>query len=808
MPTPTSLKRKRVEVSSSISLFTNYVSEENSTSTPAATFEGQFVRCTQYEVVAISVFCSEPCTLDLMWSFDGNAAVNTLTYAIAANTLDFKRFQIQAPYVGIYFATTPANTVPASLDIYTVLDKKGLNVGDIPPTTIVPVTDDIQVTQAPAGQWNVDIGHSTNATADSMIFGGQADYSTSNLGAATGSVVLGEGTTALDFTAAQYATSVGYDAGRTPAGINTTAVGNSAGKIAQGASGISIGYQAGMTSQGTQSVAIGEGAGMINQGPTNVAIGYAAGQTNQTFGSTFNASVAIGYAAASSNQGQMSVAIGPNAASTSQSAEAVAVGRFSGNQNQGLYCVAVGDTAGQYNQKAGGVAIGANSGRGLPGTSFQAGYSVAVGYGAASNGQGSNAVAIGVNAAKGSPDGTNLQGDNAVAIGNTAGQIAQGTYAVAMGYQAGQTNQGPNNVAIGYLAGQTNQTAGTDFHGSVAIGIGAAQTSQKQLSVAIGANAGNTTQGEQCVAIGRATAEVTQGNYSVAIGSGAGRYNQKTFSVAIGIAAAAGVSSLVGYQDVNSVAIGAGCAQYGQGSNAIAIGAYASQGAVDGSTPQPANSVAIGANCARPGNTGRLAFGNAMEGVTAIGANHQHLAALINLEWNGVHYRIPALSSTATDLHTTMDPMAIGELWYADATGFTTTNLNTAGGILLAPGTTLMTTSSLSGGAYFDEPVDGRLRYLGTSTKTFHGAVSLCASCPNTNQALSFFVKKNGITASKSIYYFTTPSGGNNFTVAAHAVFSLATNDYVEIWAENTTANNQITIKNLNLVIMGDGGMV
>lgn len=218
----------------------------------------------------------------------------------------------------------------------------------------------------------------------------------------------------------------------------------------------------------------------------------------------------------------------------------------------------------------------------------------------------------------------------------------------------------------------------------------------------------------------------------------------------------------------------------------------------------PDYSVGFGAFC-NPGATGRVAFNNVESVVGVTGDSMQHISALIPVQWNNTLYRVPVLSSTGTDLHVHMAKMAIGELWYQNASGTATSGINTAGGIHLAPTMTLVTTSNLMSIDYFDEPVNGRLRYVGTETQTFHMAFSLSASCGSANQALSFWIKKDGVTESKSIYYFTSITGGNNFTIASHVVLQLATNSYVEIWSENSTASNEITVKNLNLLMMSDG---
>lgn len=726
-------------------------------------------------------------------------------------------------------------------------------------TSLLVATDDIQAVEAPAGVYTLDVGHTTEGGANNTILGGKASYVGAIDATTTGCTIVGESfgnrsligiengvavgyragnrlgnlsiaighqaaegsatpgdeqgdyCVAIGAGAAQYgqgtqSVAIGYESAQTGQGTYSVAVGYSAGNTTQADRCVAVGREAGNTSQSQGAVAIGSSCGVVSQGSSSIAIGYLAGQYNQGI-----QSVAIGGAAGqglalSDNQREFSVSVGYRAGQVGQKDRTVAIGMLAGQTQQAQAATAVGYGAGQTNQETQTVAMGY-----LAGSVSQRAESVAIGYLCGQYQQGSCSVAIGCLCGQGTIDGLNSQGAESVAIGHEAGRLLQGTQSVAVGFEAGETNQGSTNVAIGYRAGQNNQTSGSANNGSIAIGSNSARNNQGQLSVAIGAESGRDNQGGQCVAVGRFAGTVSQKGYGVAIGDQAGKWDQGLFAVAIGQSAGYGefAGVKVGSQANNAIAIGGEAGMYGQNSEAIAIGRNCAKGATDGSTPQPSKSVAIGAECATPGAVGRLAFGNAMEAVTAISAaSHQHPTALINVEWNGVHYRLPALPNNATDIHTAMDPMAIGEIWYADATGFTTSGINTAGGILLAPpAMTLKTTSNLMSAAYFDEPVNGRLRYIGTTARTFHGAVSLSASCPNAGQALLFFVKKNGVTAAKSVYYFTSVTAGNNFTVAAHAVFDMAPNDYLEVWAENTTANNQLTVRNLNFVAVGDGSM-
>ena len=186
-----------------------------------------------------------------------------------------------------------------------------------------------------------------------------------------------------------------------------------------------------------------------------------------------------------------------------------------------------------------------------------------------------NSVAFGLNA------GNSNQGIEAVAVGDSAGNVSQGGYAVALGFLAGTGNQGWFSVAAGYSAGYNNQAnsavavgsfAGATSQGinTVAIGVSAGQTTQSNQAVAVGASAGANVQGMNSVAIGTQAGYDTQGYQSVAIGIEAGKTNQGNNSVAIGT-----TSGFVN-QGQYAVALGYGAGNSNQANNSIILNATGS----------------------------------------------------------------------------------------------------------------------------------------------------------------------------------------------------------------------------------------
>jgi hypothetical protein len=106
-------------------------------------------------------------------------------------------------------------------------------------------------------------------------------------------------------------------------------------------------------------------------------------------------------------------------------------------------------------------------------------------------------------------------GPTRIAIGNSAGNIAQGAATVAVGSFAGNDTQGGASVAIGTYAGTTTQ---------------------RNDAIAIGYLTGNDVQGTGAVSIGRQAGQTSQGAYSIAIGKLAGQTSQAANTIILNAA--------------------------------------------------------------------------------------------------------------------------------------------------------------------------------------------------------------------------------------------------------------------------------
>jgi hypothetical protein len=119
-----------------------------------------------------------------------------------------------------------------------------------------------------------------------------------------------------------------------------------------------------------------------------------------------------------------------------------------------------------------------------------------------------------------------IDGNTATVYGNIeATTLRTAETKIALGSNAG-VNQGNQTVAIGESAGSVNQGNRT-----VSIGSQAGQYRQGTYSVAIGPSSGFFEQGNNAVAIGDNAGQSSQGNYAIAVGYYAGHNNQSANSI-------------------------------------------------------------------------------------------------------------------------------------------------------------------------------------------------------------------------------------------------------------------------------------
>ena len=356
------------------------------------------------------------------------------------------------------------------------------------------------------------------------------------------------------------AIAMGNNAGFQNQNENAIAIGLNSGYSNQSEDAIAIGKTAGTNEQGEKSIAIGFASGNLNQSENSIAIGQSSG-----FKSQEEKCIAIGFGAGTQDQSNNSVAIGVNAGNTNQGEYCIAIGHGAGEKDQGNHSIVMSAINTEQDASANQIILNAAPGNveipyktdGSPGfyvapirqetqthtlyydtatkeitydassTSLPAGTTfseylywdttsnsweidgdkVRIGSDAGKQ-QSTGSIAIGKNAGNITlPDKTNVQGENAIAIGTNSGEslIASGENSIAIGTNAGKSATGlftENSIAIGHNAG--NEPIGSN---NIAIGLNAG--SNQTRSIAIGNEAGRDGQGSHCVAIGNSAGKGT-----------------------------------------------------------------------------------------------------------------------------------------------------------------------------------------------------------------------------------------------------------------------------------------------------------
>lgn len=95
---------------------------------------------------------------------------------------------------------------------------------------------------------------------------------------------------------------------------------------------------------------------------------------------------------------------------------------------------------------------------------------------------------------------------------------------------------------------------------------------------------------------------------------------------------------------------------------------------------------------------------------------------------------------------------------------------------------------------------DNRATYIGSLDKFFKVTATL--SCNSgTNNEIGIYVAKNGVILPESEVYITANSGGRAEAGTVQALVRLTQNDYIEIFVENETTAQDITVTDLNVII-------
>ena len=127
-----------------------------------------------------------------------------------------------------------------------------------------------------------------------------------------------------------------------------------------------------------------------------------------------------------------------------------------------------------------------------------------------------------------------------------------------------------------------------------------------------------------------------------------------------------------------------------------------------------------------------------------------------------------------------------------NATATTISAINT-------PVKVLGTTTSASVTQKFTN-TDNKAEYIGSFTRFFKVTATLSVTSGNNNQ-VGVYIAKNGTIINESEVYGTTSGTGRAENIVVQTLIQLSTNDYIEIFVENATATNGVTVTDLNVII-------
>jgi hypothetical protein len=96
-----------------------------------------------------------------------------------------------------------------------------------------------------------------------------------------------------------------------------------------------------------------------------------------------------------------------------------------------------------------------------------------------------------------------------------------------------------------------------------------------------------------------------------------------------------------------------------------------------------------------------------------------------------------------------------------------------------------------------------RLTYTGTPDRDFTITVALSLTAAQNNQVLAFHIAKNGAVIAASEIQRKAATGADIGAASVMVEIDLSTNDYVELWVENKSADTNLTIEFMNFEIGG-----
>jgi hypothetical protein len=147
----------------------------------------------------------------------------------------------------------------------------------------------------------------------------------------------------------------------------------------------------------------------------------------------------------------------------------------------------------------------------------------------------------------------------------------------------------------------------------------------------------------------------------------------------------------------------------------------------------------------------------------------------------------------AAGLTTEKDDVATGNLYLTSAAVTNFSGVNTP--------TKVLCTTSAVGLFRVSSPANNQLVYTGTKTRRFAVTGSVSVTAQSANKYFSFYIYKNGVKLPESEQAMRLSTGVDKGSLTITCTVQLSTNDYIEIWAANTSDGSSMTVETLNLTI-------
>ncbi|MEO6252331.1 MAG: hypothetical protein ABIO79_03465 [Ferruginibacter sp.] len=147
----------------------------------------------------------------------------------------------------------------------------------------------------------------------------------------------------------------------------------------------------------------------------------------------------------------------------------------------------------------------------------------------------------------------------------------------------------------------------------------------------------------------------------------------------------------------------------------------------------------------------------------------------------------------APGITTEKDDVAAGNLYLtaSTVTSFSATNIPTK----------VLGTTSAVGLFRVSSTQNNHLVYTGIKNRRFAVTGSVSVTSAAANKYFSFYIYKNGVKLPESEQAMRLSTGVDKGSLTITCTVQLSTNDYIEIWAANTSDASSMTVETLNLTI-------